>query len=142
MTTTATERHINNLPTLRPLVAITLFNYVAQVPYYLHNDYSSQHPLPGLRAVVLLAATLAWFLCGLVGFRRRRVWGYWLLLSYLIVEAAFYLETIATGLFVAQLRNQTWLIDAVFVIGYISGLTAAYYAYRLLRARRNWKHVT
>lgn len=142
MTSTATERHIGRVPTLRPLVAITLLNYVAQVPYYLHFDYSSKHPLPGLRALVLLGGTLAWFSCGLVGFRRRMTWGYWMLLSFLVVEAVFYLGTLATGLFVSQLRDHTWPIDVVFVIGYISGLTAAYYAYCLLRVRRSWNRET
>ena len=88
---------------------------------------------------MLLGATLAWFLCGLMGYRRHKEWGYWLLLTYVLVEAVFYLETLASGLFVHQLRDHTWLIDAVFVIGYISGLAAAYYAYRLLRIRRAWK---
>ena len=53
----------------------------------------------------------------------------------------FYLETIVSGIFIPQLRNHTLLIDAVFVIGYASGLVAAYYAYRLLRIRRIWKSV-
>jgi hypothetical protein len=134
---TTTAGHVDAyLPSLGPLVVITLLNYVAQVPYYLHNDYSSMHPLPGLRAIVLLGATLAWFLVGLTAYRRQRVWGYWVLLSYLLVEAVFYLETLASGMFIQQLRNHTLLIDAVFVIGYIAGLVATYYAYRLIRFRR------
>ena len=134
--TTAVGHDDAHPPSLGPLVVVTLLNYAAQVPYYLHNDYSSMHPLPGLRAIVLLGATLVWFLIGLTAYRRQRFWGYWLLLSYLLVEAIFYLETLASGMFIAQLRNHTWLIDAVFVIGYISGLAATYYAYRLIRFRR------
>ena len=139
---TLTEVHNSaKAPELRPLVVITLFNYVAQVPYYIHNDFTPAHPLPGVRAVALLGMTLAWFVIGLVGYRRQKGWGYWLLVSYLLVEAVFYLETIVSGIFIPQLRNHTLLIDAVFVIGYASGLVSAYYAYRLLRIRRIWKSV-
>lgn len=119
---------------LKPLVAITLIDYAAQVPYYIHNDYSSYHPLPGLRAAVLLAITLVWFLVGLRRYQSNRRWGYPLLLSFLVVEAAFYVITILSGTFIVQLRNPSALIDCVFVVGYASGLAAAYYSYRI------WKH--
>ena len=120
---------------LMPLVVVTLTNYAAQVPYYVHNDYSPQHPLPGLRAAALLGATLAWFALGLAGFTRRRRWGFVVLVSFLAVEAIFYAETFATGAFILQLRNPSDLLKAVFVIGYASGAVAAYYAYRFLRER-------
>ena len=119
---------------LGPLVAVTLLDYVAQVPYYVHNDFTVSHPLPAFRAVGLLGLTLIWFLAGLRLYRSGDRWGYPLLLSYLVVEAVFYLETLLSGLFLTQLRNPSGLIDAVFVIGYLSGLTAAWYAWRL------WSH--
>jgi hypothetical protein len=105
------------------------------VPYYLHNDYSAQHLLPGLRAVALLGATLAWFAVGLAGFLRHRRWGRTVLVSFLVTEAVFYGITIASGIFLYQLANPSYLIKAVFVIGYVSGGVAACYSVLLVRQR-------
>lgn len=118
-----------------PLVAVTAVNYAAQVPYYLHNDYSMQHPLPGVRAIVLLGATLLWFVVGLTGFIRRRRWGMAVLVSFLVTEAVFYAATIVTGIFLFQVSNPSDLLKVVFVVGYISGATAAGYSWLLLRSR-------
>jgi NADH:ubiquinone oxidoreductase subunit K len=114
-----------------PLVAVTLVNYAAQVPYYLHN--TPQHPLPGLRAAALLGATLAWFALGLAGFMRRRNWGFAVLVSFLVVEAVFYAANFATGAFISQMESGSDLLKVVFAIGYGSGAVAGYYAYRLFR---------
>jgi hypothetical protein len=119
-----------------PLIVATLANYAAQVPYYIHNDYSPAHPLPGLRAVLLLGATLAWFAIGLAGFTRNRRWGFGVLISFLITEAFFYAISIASGAFIFQLENPSILLRAVYAIGYASGAVAAYYAYILIRERR------
>ena len=124
---------------LMPLVVVTLTNYAAQVPYYLHNDYSPAHPLPGLRAVLLLGATLAWFAIGLTGFLKNRRWGFGALISFLVAEALFYAMTIASGIFIIQLEHPSILLRAVFVIGYVSGAVAAYYAYRLIRERTRFR---
>jgi hypothetical protein len=106
------------------------------VPYYIHNDYSAAHPLPSLRAVALLAATLVWFVVGLIAFMKQRAWGFPVLLAYLAVEALFYGETLLSGTFIFQVENHSDLLKVVFVIGYLSGVVAAYYAYRLMRHRR------
>ena len=121
---------------LTPLIVVTLVNYAAQLPYYIHNDYSSAHPLPGLRAVLLLGATLAWFAFGLAGITGNRRWGFGVLISFLVTEALFYAVTIASGIFILQLEHPSILLKAVFAIGYVSGAVAAYYAYRLIRERR------
>jgi hypothetical protein len=121
---------------LTPLIVVTLANYAAQVPYYLHNDYSGAHPLPGLRAVLLLAATLAWFAVGLAGITRNRSWGFGVFISFLITEAFFYAMSLAIGAFIFQLDNPSILLKAIYAIGYVSGAVAAYYAYRLIRERR------
>ena len=115
-----------------PLVAVTLANYAAQVPYYLHNDYYAHHPLPGVRAVALLGVTLAWFALGLAGFMRHRRWGLPVLVSFLAFEAIFYAGTFATGAFIFQMHNHSDLLKVVFVTGYASGAVAAYYACRLI----------
>jgi hypothetical protein len=123
---------------LRPLVAATLANYAAQVPYFIHNDYTPQQPLPNLYAATLLGGTLIWFLVGLRGFLTGRRWGLAVLLSFVTVEALFYAKTFVTGHVTIQLQNPSDLVRAVFVIGYISGAVAAVYAFLLLRGYRNW----
>jgi NADH:ubiquinone oxidoreductase subunit K len=115
-----------------PLITVTLANYAAQVPYFIHNDYSAVHPLPGVRAVGLLGLTLAWFLLGLAGFMRGRRWGPAVLVSFLAAEALFYGATFATGTFLLQMHNHSDLLKAVFVIGYASGAVAAYCACSLI----------
>jgi hypothetical protein len=130
-----TQRVTRESVRLMPLVAITLANYAAQVPYYLHNDYSPHHLLPGVRAVALLGGTLAWFALGLAGFIRHRRWGLAVLVSFLTAEAIFYAGTFATGAFLLQIENHSYLLKTVFVIGYASGAAAAYYTYRLFRDR-------
>jgi len=130
------NKSVRSAASLTPLIVVTLVNYAAQVPYYIHNDYSPAHPLPGLRAVLLLGATLAWFAIGLAGLSRNRRWGFGVLISFLITEAFFYAMTIVSGTFILQLEYPSILLKAVFVIGYVSGAIAAYYAYRLIRDRR------
>jgi hypothetical protein len=114
------------------LVAITLLNYAAEVPYFLHNE---PHQLPGLRAVALLGATLAWFALGLAGFVRRQNWGFAVLVSFLATEAIFYGATFASGAFIPELENRSDLLKAIYALGYGSGAVAGYYAWRLVRGR-------
>ena len=121
---------------LKPLIVITLVNYAAQIPYYVHNDYTPQHALPGVRAIMLMAGTLAFFALGLAGYQRRLRWGAPVLIAFLTIEAVFYAVTFVTGEFIFQLANPSYLLKAVFVIGYASGAAAGYYAYRLLRQPR------
>jgi hypothetical protein len=118
---------------LWPLVLVTLANYVALVPYYLHNDASAEHPLPPVRAVVLVTLTLAWFLSGVRGLRHRAWWGRFVLLGFLVAEAALYAKTFATGAVVHQMHNPSDLVRAVFVIGYLSGAVAIVYIVLLMR---------
>ncbi|HEX6525554.1 MAG TPA: hypothetical protein VF070_36920 [Streptosporangiaceae bacterium] len=117
-------------------MVVTAMNYAAQVPYYAHNDYPPHHLLPGLRALALMGVTLVWFVAGLAGFIRRRRWGLAVLASFLITEAFFYAATFATGIFLFQMSNPSGLLKTVFVIGYISGATAAGYSWVLLRGHR------
>jgi hypothetical protein len=130
---------------LMPLVAVTIMNYAAQVPYSIHNgDFSAHRPLDVVRGTVLLGVTLAWFVLGLTGYMRKRRWGLAVLVSFLFTQALFYAATFVTGTFVFQLENPSYLLKAVFVTGYASGAVAAFYAYRLtrdhLRGRRLSAH--
>ncbi len=52
---------------LAPLAVVTGLDFAAQIPYYIHNDYTPAHPLPGVRALLPLGGVLVWFAAGLVG---------------------------------------------------------------------------
>jgi hypothetical protein len=118
---------------LRPLIVVTLANYVALVPYYLHNDASTQHPLPAVRAIALTGLTLVWFLAGVHALERQRRWGRPVLISFLITEAALYVKTFVTGAVVYQMHNPSDLVRAVFIVGYVSGAVALVYIVLLAR---------
>lgn len=122
---------------LRVTCVVIGANYLAQIPYGLH--------LYGLTASVLhsvpLVLTLLWFVLGVVLVARRRPVGYWVLLSFVTVEFAFYLyNTIGEvvhgyGLFF-HLWNPDHLLAVVFAIGYINLLAGAYFLWYLLTHRR------
>jgi hypothetical protein len=119
---------------LMPLVAVTIMNYAAQVPYSIHNgDFSAQRPLDVVRGTVLLGVTLAWFVLGLTAYVHKLRWGLAVLVSFLVTEALFYAATFVTGMFIFQLGNPSYLLKAVFITGYASGAVAAFYAFRLTR---------
>jgi hypothetical protein len=84
------------------LVVVVLANYLAQIPYSLHLYGSS---LSG-RGALLLGATFTWFAASAALLLRGRAAGYWLLLSFLAVEFAFYF------------RNEVLLIPAGYGLPY------------------------
>lgn len=121
---------------MKILLFITLLNFVAQIPYYLYNYYFPYHVLPSTSSLVLLGVTLVWFLVGYFRFQKKYTYGYGILLSFLIVEVLFYLHSFIFGAFFFQMQNPNLIIKAVFAMGYISGITAGYYTYALIRNRK------
>lgn len=116
------------------LLFVTLANYAAQIPYYLYNYYFPYNVAPSIRGVFLLGLTLIWFLAGYIGYRRGKKWGKLLLVSFLLVEALFYLGSVASGAFFFQLQEPRLVIRIVFLIGYVSAGVSAYFVYKLLRS--------
>ncbi len=125
------------MPPLNVLLIATVINYLAQIPYYIHNYYVPHHLTPGLRATGLLGFTLIWFIAGFIMYIKKIKYGYGILLSFLIVETLFYGLAFLSGAFISQLRNHSDIIRLVFIIGYASGATAGYYVYRLIHCHRN-----
>ena len=123
---------------LKILLFVTIINYLAQVPYYLINDYFPYHILPSTRGVILLGLTFIWFLIGYVGTIKKKYVGYIVLVSYLIIEGLFYVLTIVFGAFIFQLQHPNSIIKVVFIIGYISGMTSLYYACVLIRNKPHY----
>lgn len=126
---------LRSIFTLRTLLVVTIINYIAQIPYYLHNYYFPYHLAPTASAILLLGGTLAWFVIGYVGTVKRKKYGYWTLLAYLVVETLFYGRTILSGTFIKQLHNPSLIVNAVFVTGYISGIVAGVYVWLLVRSK-------
>ena len=124
------------MPSIRILFWVVIANYLAQIPYYLINYYFPSHLLPSPTAIILLGLTLVWFLAGFIAVRQRRAWGYWLLLSYLIVVVLFYLNSLIFGAAQAQVLNPNPILKVVFLVGYLAGIVCGIYAVMLLRNRR------
>jgi hypothetical protein len=131
--------HTRQLPPLAVLFWVVILDYLAQLPYYLVNYYLPHQLAPTLSAVVLLGATLAWFLIGYVSMRRGRAFGFWVLLSFLVVEGLFYLHTLLFGAAVLQMTNPNPVVRAVFVIGYVTGIVSLIYAGLLIAFRSRYQ---
>jgi hypothetical protein len=126
------------IPPLVVLFWVVIADYAAQIPYYLVN-YSIPHgSAPTLRSLVLLGMTLAWFLIGYFALLQGRRVGYWLLLSFLLIEGVFYLLTILFGAVAFQLDNHSWVNRIVFLIGYATGIVSLLYTVLLLVFRSRY----
>ncbi len=125
------QKRIANIPPLPILLWITLLNYLAQIPYYFHNYYNPYHVLPALGGVILLSATLTWFLVGYFFFEKGKMIGTYVLVSFLVTEALFYFLSLVSGAFLFQMHNPSILIKGIFIIGYISGAISGYYAFAI-----------
>jgi hypothetical protein len=128
----------NRRPSLRILLWFVIADFLAQIPYYLHNYYFRSHAAPSVSAIVLLGATLAWFLVGYIALRARKRYGFWLLLGFLVIEGLFYLVTLVSGIAAIQMQNPSLIIKAVYVIGYASGIVALVYVVALVRFRTSY----
>ncbi len=108
------------------LAAVVLLNYVAQVPYDWHLYRLHLNPV----GVLLLSATLAWFLVGFVLLLRHQSLGYWLTLSFLATDFTFYLWNSVMGTVhgYGPVYHLTRVTDpvlwTVFLIGYINFVAA------------------
>jgi hypothetical protein len=131
-----------NIQPLRPLLYIVAANYLAQIPYYLHQYYLSHHLLPNLVGSLLLLATLLWFITACRLLMRGSKAGWWLLSGYLAAVFLFYVQTqimqLATAhqilLYVYHPKNA--LLFAVFGIGYSNCLAAIAYLVYLIARRQ------
>jgi hypothetical protein len=125
------------------ILAVVGVNYVAQIPYYLHQYYLPHRTLPPLGGTTMLFATLVWFLLGwtLLMWRRSHT-GYWLLLTFLLTETTFYLynefNQVTHGFApFFHLQNQDPLLVVVFAIGYLNMIGGVAFVVALLwRYRR------
>lgn len=122
------------------VLVVVLANYLAQIPYYLDVYYVPHGVAPNMRGTLMLLATLVWFLVGVVLLARGSRAGYWVLLSFLLVEVGFYAYNMANQVmhgyapfFHLQARDP--ILFVVFAIGYLNLIAGIGFIYMLLRHR-------
>lgn len=125
-----------------PLLVAVMLNYVAQIPYYIHQYYVGRHLAPSLPGTFLLLFTLVWFLAGYAMLTRGEKYGRGLLLSFLAAQVLFYGHAVVFGLVsgggaVAQLKTHSPFLFTIFLIGYINFAAAAYYLFWLMKNKNN-----
>lgn len=126
---------------LRTVSLVVAINYLAQVPYYLHQYYARYHTAPSALGMVLLALTLIWMVLGVVGLGRGSVLGYLLLISFLSVEFLFYLQTQIVqlisghGVLLYVIHPSDPFLFIVFGIGYINFVASGWFVYYLATHR-------
>lgn len=123
-----------------PLLAAVSLNYIAQIPYYLHQYYIGRHLMPSWPGTALLLMTLVWFLAGYTMYVKGQRYGKGVLISFLVAQVLFYGHAIVFGLVngggvVAQLTTHSPFLFVIFLIGYINFAVAAWYLIRLLRLK-------
>ena len=124
------------------ILVVVGVNYLAQIPYYLHQYYFPYHALPNALGTAMLLVTFVWFLVGwLLLARRGNRFGYWLLLTFLITEFAFYffnmVNQVAHGFDpFFHLQDRDPLLFTVFAIGYLNLIGPAIFViYLIVRYR-------
>ena len=116
------------------LLAITLLNYIAQIPYYIHF-YFVYHAPPSLFGLAFLLATLVLFLVGYIWMMQGKRLGSWLLLLFLVLEFGGYLLHNLSGAFLKDLPTSDPLFLTISLIGYLNFVVAFVYLVILLKNR-------
>lgn len=129
---------------MRILFLVVVSNFIAQIPYYLHQYYNPRHLAPSVLGVLLMSVVLAWFLIGYSMLKKQKKRGYFLMQSFLSIEFLFYLQTqlvqFATGhgVLLHVVHPDGWLLFIVFLIGYINFLAAAGFISYLVARRHQF----
>lgn len=133
----------NNRKLLWLLFWIVAANYIAQIPYYLHQYYSPHHLFPDVIGSILLISTLLWFIMAFRLLYRSSKLGWWLMFTYLMVVFLFYIQTqimqfVTTHQILLHVYRPTnSLLFVVFGIGYINCLVAFLYLIYLVNKRKS-----
>jgi hypothetical protein len=111
---------------------ILMANFIAQVFYFYHLYYTSQHPLPSLSSSLLMGFVLVIFLASFSLSMKRHKAGVLALLAYLSVEFLFYLWNILGGVlhgfgWFFHLNEPDPVLWLVFAIGYLSFFASGYF---------------
>jgi hypothetical protein len=120
------------------LAAVTVANYVWQVPYYLHF-YGRHGVTPGGLSVPLVL-TFLWFVAGMWLLVTRRRGGVPVLASFLVAEAAFYVVHNLSGAAGRDLPAADPVLLIASTLGYVNLLAAVLFMIWLHRRRRSPAH--
>jgi hypothetical protein len=110
-------------------------NYLAQVPYAVHQHYFTRLQLVSFAPMGL---AFVWFLAGYLLLARGMRLGYWLLLSNLLTMVGFYLHNVLVQALngfnpLFFLRDSDPLVGTVLAIGHVNLVAGAYFIYYLAR---------
>lgn len=114
------------------LFAVTVLNYLAQIPYYIHF-YGIHHVAPSPVGMLLLALTFALFLAGYVYTLQGHRFGAPILFAFLILEFGFYLLHNISGAFLRDLPMSDPLFLTVSLIGYLNTIVPLVYLILMLK---------
>lgn len=126
-----------NRTVLIPLLVIVIGNYLGQIPYGIHQYHGRFNAI----GTLVLFLTFVWFLLGYLLLRRNKMIGYWLLLSFLLVQCVFYFtnEVILSfyeyGILYHFLHSKDWILWIVFLVGDINFFAACFYSYYLIKRK-------
>ena len=122
---------------LLPLLIIVIGNYLAQILYGFHQYHGQFNPI----GTLFLLLTLVWFLLGYFLMQKRKRIGYWLLLSFLLLQSIFYfyneviLSFFGYGILYHFVHNSDKILWIVFFIGDINFFAACFYSYLLINRK-------
>lgn len=128
---------INKRTVLLPLFIVVILNYLAQIPYDIHLYHGRFNPL----GTALLVFTFVWFLIGFFLVKIKKSLGYWLLLSFLVVQVVFYFHNeivlifYGYGLYWHLFHVKDAILWFTFFVGDINFFAACYYSYYLIKNR-------
>src|SRR5437016_14423950 len=100
------------------LFTVTVLNYLAQIPYYIHF-YGVHHVAPSPVGILLLALTFALFLAGYIYTLQGHRFGGPILFGFLVIEFGFYLLHSLSGAFLQDLPVNDPLFLVVSFIVYL-----------------------
>ncbi len=121
---------------IHTLSGIILANFIAQIPYSIHQYGFSF--LTNFRGILLLVLVFLPFAAGYFLLLKGQLLGYRLLSGFLTLEFLFYLFTVISeiaqgfGVFY-HLGNQSLTLRIVFGIGYLNLFVAGYFLFLLVR---------
>jgi hypothetical protein len=120
---------------LHILLVITVINYIAQIPYYIHF-YAVHHVYPSTFGIAFLLVTFAIFLAGYFLTLQAKPIGSWLLLIFLVMEFGGYLLHNLTGAFLRDIPLNDLLFLTVSLIGYLNFAVSFIYLLIILTNRQ------
>ncbi|WP_319460111.1 hypothetical protein [Micromonospora sp. RTP1Z1] len=114
-------------------VAVTIGNYVWQIPYYMHF-YAVRGRSPAPFSIMFLV-TFAWFAVAAFLLYRRRRGGFTTMVSFLALLTGFYILHNLSGAFLADLPLSDPILFIASVLGYLNTIVGIVLLVQLIRSR-------